>query len=469
MLPHPPLPLLIHRRRLPCRSSPERKTFPSVAPPPVDQLPETPQVKEESDADDGSASSPSEAGNDEFIMVKLSEIRKEVQCPICLGIIRKTRTVMECLHRFCRECIDKSMRLGNNECPACRTHCASRRSLRDDPNYDSLISALYPDIDKYEEEELAFHDEEKTRNKKIQASIAETFRRQTEALGRKRSTAKATAVAFVRRSNYRNAHGQSNYLRGRSRTGGRDTSLVCSDDEEEEDVNGNDGCKDSSSADERSPDVRPKRCKRWSGPRSSPARTSANADIGSEENDDLEVSRETMGTSPLIAGNGEMLAWGKNGARSQTRHGNASGSTGRFIKGGRMSKMVEFLRNLDEKDAEFDLHVTLLPLDETLGPQLEQPYLCCRPTLSVRHLSQFIALQLSVQAEQVDIFIKKPHDCASGINSSNFEDKLQSNPSEDNQILSADESLAGLHASFSFQQGDLVLVYRLKLPNQPTA
>ncbi len=31
---------------------------------------------------------------------------------LCIGIIRKTRTVMECLHRFCRECIDKSMRLG---------------------------------------------------------------------------------------------------------------------------------------------------------------------------------------------------------------------------------------------------------------------------------------------------------------------------------------------------------------------
>ncbi|EFJ38128.1 hypothetical protein SELMODRAFT_8697, partial [Selaginella moellendorffii] len=77
------------------------------------------------------------------ITVYLSEIRKEMQCPICLGIIRKTRTVMECLHRFCRECIDKSMRLGNNECPACRTHCASRRSLRDDPNFDSLIAALY--------------------------------------------------------------------------------------------------------------------------------------------------------------------------------------------------------------------------------------------------------------------------------------------------------------------------------------
>jgi hypothetical protein len=40
----------------------------------------------------------------------------------------------------------------NNECPACRTHCKSRRSLRDDPNFDALILALYPDIDKYEEE-----------------------------------------------------------------------------------------------------------------------------------------------------------------------------------------------------------------------------------------------------------------------------------------------------------------------------
>lgn len=73
--------------------------------------------------------------------VDLEEIRKYVQCPICLGtcssaqsiyltlhklpldcsyivnfffiiagIIRKTRTFMECLHRFCQVCIDKSMR-----------------------------------------------------------------------------------------------------------------------------------------------------------------------------------------------------------------------------------------------------------------------------------------------------------------------------------------------------------------------
>uniref|UniRef100_A0A803LLK2 Uncharacterized protein n=1 Tax=Chenopodium quinoa TaxID=63459 RepID=A0A803LLK2_CHEQI len=55
----------------------------------------------------------------------------------------------------------------NNECPACRKHCASRRSLRDDPNYDALIAALYPDIDRYEEEELAFQEDERVRNKQV--------------------------------------------------------------------------------------------------------------------------------------------------------------------------------------------------------------------------------------------------------------------------------------------------------------
>ncbi|GBG65600.1 hypothetical protein CBR_g51482 [Chara braunii] len=101
------------------------------------------------------------------MLICLSDLRKETECPICLGIIRKTRTVMECLHRFCRECIDKAMRIGNNECPACRVHCASRRSLRADPNFDSLIAALYPDVDKYEEEELAFRDEDTERNRRL--------------------------------------------------------------------------------------------------------------------------------------------------------------------------------------------------------------------------------------------------------------------------------------------------------------
>ncbi|MCD7466855.1 hypothetical protein HAX54_003898 [Datura stramonium] len=72
---------------------------------------------------DGSGTDPD--AFDELITVSRSEIRTNVQCPICLGIIKRTRVVMGCQHRFCRECIDKSMRLGNNECPACRIHCAN--------------------------------------------------------------------------------------------------------------------------------------------------------------------------------------------------------------------------------------------------------------------------------------------------------------------------------------------------------
>ncbi|KAG1368369.1 putative E3 ubiquitin-protein ligase RING1a [Cocos nucifera] len=303
----------------------------------------------------------------------------------------------------------------NNECPACRTHCASRRSLRDDPNYDTLIAALYPDIDKYEEEELDFNEEEKARNKKIQASIAETFRRQSEALCRKRS-AKATTEVFARklRGHFR-AHGQNSYLRGRGRSAGQDSALACSDDDNEEEVNGNDGGKDSSSAEEHSSDVRQKRCKRRGMPRSSPARTAGN--VNGEENDDLEVNKENIRTSPLRAG--EMLAWGKNGTRSQTRHGNTSGSNGRLVKFGRMAKFADHIRKLDEYDAEF------------------------------------IALQTSVQAEEVEIYVRKPKVGSLAINSCPTVNTTKSDPSEGQQIVEAQGSLAKLHASFPAKRGDL--------------
>jgi len=79
------------------------------------ELGSSPDLPDHADDDGASSDSPSSNGDDDdekYISVCLPDIRKEMQCPICLGIIRKTRTVMECLHRFCRECIDKSMRLG---------------------------------------------------------------------------------------------------------------------------------------------------------------------------------------------------------------------------------------------------------------------------------------------------------------------------------------------------------------------
>ncbi|KAJ4975790.1 hypothetical protein NE237_000896 [Protea cynaroides] len=410
---------------------------------------------------DGSLSS-SDGDKNEFVLVRLSDIRKEVQCPICLGIIRKTRTVMECLHRFCRECIDKSMRLGNNECPACRTHCASRRSLRDDPNYDALIAALYPDIDEYEEEELAFHDEEKDRNKQIQSSIAQTLKRQSEALGRRRTTAKATAAAFVRKSqgNYRSSH-------SRARRSGRGLELQGSDDDE---TNGNHGGKDSSS--DELIEVKPKRFRRWAGQRfSQPSSAADHADGGCDEDDDLEVSRESTGASPGLVGNPEVLAWGRGGVRSHTRYGSVSSNNGKNAKTTPLSKLVDYLRSLDENE-ELDVHLTLVPLDEESMPSLQRPYLCCQPTLSVRHLCQYVALQAPVQAEDVEILLVKEHHtnadhCGSLFNPSTSKDipilkSLVDSSKDELQLLEEQETLAELQANCTSCQGHMVLAYRQK-------
>ncbi|KAI3994775.1 hypothetical protein MKX01_037326, partial [Papaver californicum] len=308
---------------------------------------------------DRTPSSSSADDKDDFVLVKLSEIRKEVQCPICLGIIRKTRTVMECLHRFCRECIDKSIRLGNNECPACRTHCASRRSLRDDPNYDTLIATLYPDIDEYEEKELAFSDEEKIRNKNIQDSIAQTVRRQSSALGythRRRTTAKSV-TSFSRRTD------QPNKRRGRRRN---NESTQSSEDDEHVTGFGNGyvncnrvGGGSSTSTDDSSMDVKPRKHRRWVRRCSSqPSSASGNANTEfNEKNSAEDVNKESTDPSktPGFFTAPEVLVWGKGGTRSHSRHkyltsGNSLNS--RNPRSNPLVNLVENIHNLEEDNSE---------------------------------------------------------------------------------------------------------------------
>jgi len=87
------------------------------------------------------------------VNIRLPALNTELTCPICLGILRDTMLVMECAHRFCSECIQKCLRTGKKECPACRMHVPSRRSLRRDENYDAFISKIYPDLDAFEDDE----------------------------------------------------------------------------------------------------------------------------------------------------------------------------------------------------------------------------------------------------------------------------------------------------------------------------
>ncbi|XP_040971266.1 putative E3 ubiquitin-protein ligase RING1a isoform X3 [Gossypium hirsutum] len=403
-------------------------------------------------------------------------------------IIRKTRTVMECLHRFCRECIDKSMRMGNNECPACRTHCASRRSLRDDPNYDSLIAALYPDIDKHEEEELTLHEEEKARNKEIQASIAQTLHRQLEVLGRKR-TVKANASATMRRSNCR-------YQRRRKY---RTSEPQDSDSNEDTNENGSTG---SSLADEDLTEVKPKRLKRWEGRCSQPS-SAASADGVGDENDsevnreslgvsaalspserlhlgasgirshtaygslsgdenDSEVNRESLGLFAALNGLSERLHWGAGGMRSNTRHGSLSGGNGKKARNSRLPKLVDCLQNLEEEDDELDIHLMLVSIDEQRIPCLQRPYLCCRPTLLVRHLCKYVALQTALQASEIEIYLVKELYSTVNMSTSKItKPGLVESVRDKLQVLKEEETLGGLGRQTS-SHSHLILAYQKK-------
>jgi E3 ubiquitin-protein ligase RNF1/2 len=94
--------------------------------------------------------------SDQTTTIQVRTLNVELTCPICLGIMRNTMTLMECLHRFCAECISKCLRVGKRECPTCRVHCSSRRQLRPDPEFDALIASVYPNLDEYEAQEEEF-------------------------------------------------------------------------------------------------------------------------------------------------------------------------------------------------------------------------------------------------------------------------------------------------------------------------
>jgi E3 ubiquitin-protein ligase RNF1/2 len=44
--------------------------------------------------------------------VPINQVSQSLTCPVCRELPTRTMTVMKCLHRFCAECIDSSLRLG---------------------------------------------------------------------------------------------------------------------------------------------------------------------------------------------------------------------------------------------------------------------------------------------------------------------------------------------------------------------
>ena len=89
----------------------------------------------------------SEDGSVSFVNIPQGDfLNDELKCAICLGTLCSTYTVMVCLHRFCSDCIHRTLRMdvGNahHSCPSCRATIASRRASIPDLNFDSLIQTL---------------------------------------------------------------------------------------------------------------------------------------------------------------------------------------------------------------------------------------------------------------------------------------------------------------------------------------
>ncbi|CAI5724282.1 unnamed protein product [Hyaloperonospora brassicae] len=85
--------------------------------------------------------------------LSMRQLNADLTCPICLGIIKETMVVMECLHRFCRTCISTAIRHSKRECPSCRIHIPSKRSLRPDATFDAFIATVHPNLEAFERHE----------------------------------------------------------------------------------------------------------------------------------------------------------------------------------------------------------------------------------------------------------------------------------------------------------------------------
>lgn len=70
----------------------------------------------------------------------LQPLQSETKCPICLESQSEPYVVPDCLHRFCKECIETSLRKCKNECPQCRIFVSTRRGLRPDKKYEVFVS-----------------------------------------------------------------------------------------------------------------------------------------------------------------------------------------------------------------------------------------------------------------------------------------------------------------------------------------
>ncbi|XP_049848109.1 uncharacterized protein LOC126311200 [Schistocerca gregaria] len=82
--------------------------------------------------------------DDRISTCQLSVLSPELTCYLCEGPFNRPYAAMECLHRFCFNCISKYIRVGKKECPKCHIKLASTRVMRPDVGLETIVKLFYP-------------------------------------------------------------------------------------------------------------------------------------------------------------------------------------------------------------------------------------------------------------------------------------------------------------------------------------
>ena len=97
---------------------------------------------------------------------QINHIIKEIlRCPICYEIFNDPVNLKNCLHLFCKKCIEDYNRKIKKECIICRHPIETRRLMKNDFKIKNIIECIIPDINKFKIEE------EKVLNKTIQGCM----------------------------------------------------------------------------------------------------------------------------------------------------------------------------------------------------------------------------------------------------------------------------------------------------------
>lgn len=65
-------------------------------------------------------------------------IKDVFKCSICLSIYTDPVNIKNCLHKFCKKCIEDYTRKEKKECVICRTQIETRRHMSEDRNMSSI-------------------------------------------------------------------------------------------------------------------------------------------------------------------------------------------------------------------------------------------------------------------------------------------------------------------------------------------